>query len=426
MDNVFHIRGGRLFDPLSGIDQVSDLYIRNGLIQASLPGSGAATLIDASGLTIVPGLIDLHVHLREPGGEESETVQSGSAAAARGGFTTVVAMPNTRPPCDTPEEVQATLKRARHTGLAHVLPSACITAGRQGIALADLDALACAGAVAFTDDGNTVADAGLMAEAMRKARRLGLPVMDHALDPALAGDGVIHEGSASRRLGLPGIPSSAEVRIVERDIDLCRQTGCAVHIQHISCAESVELIRRARKEGLHLSAEATPHHLALTDDDIPGNDANFKMNPPLGSAGDRDAILSALIDGTIRAFATDHAPHAADFKAKGFLSAPFGVVGLETAVGVTYTLLVESGRMPLADWLKCWTSGPAMVLGLPAPSLSPGSPADLAILDLHTEWTVEPGTFASRSTNTPFTGWRLFGRSVCTFASGRNTWDGRS
>jgi len=379
-------------------------------------------VFDARGLTVLPGLVDLHAHLREPGNEEAETVASGCRAAARGGFTTVVAMPNTAPPVDRPERVRELLARARASGLARVLPAACATAERAGRAATDMEALAAAGAAAFTDDGNMIADDGLMAAAMRRAAALGKPLMDHAQDPVLAAGGVMRDGPAARRLGLPGIPDEAEIRAVERDIALSRRTACAVHVQHLSTAGAVERVRAARRQGLRVSAEATPHHLALCEDDIRAPDPNLKMNPPLCSARDRDALRQAVADGTIEVLATDHAPHRAADKARGFRDAPFGVIGLETAVPVTYTCLVKSGRVDPAAWARAWTTGPARVLGLPAPTLSPGAGADLVILDLATEWTVRPEEFASLARNTPFAGMRVTGRAVLTLLAGRPTW----
>lgn len=419
------IRGGRLIDPARGGDETADLFVAEGRIQplpARMP-SGTRTL-DARSRLVVPGLVDLHVHLREPGNEAAETVRTACLAAARGGFTSVVAMPNTKPPLDSPAEVQALARRAAEAGASRVLAAPCITRGREGREVADLEALAAAGAAAFTDDGSTVPDADVMAAAMRQAAQLNRPVMDHALDPALAGNGVMHEGQWSRRFRLPGVPAAAEYTVVDRNIRLAEQTGCAVHIQHLSVGESVRLIREARRRGVRVSAEVTPHHLTLTDADVrPDDPARFKMSPPLGSMEDCLALRDAVLDGTIEAFATDHAPHTAESKARGFLAAPNGVIGMETAVGVTYTLMVLQMQMPLADWVARWTTGPARVLGLPAPTLAPGAPADLAILDVDNEWSVEPAAFASKSRNTPFDGWLLQGRAVCTVCGGRIVWE---
>lgn len=420
MSACWHIRGARVVDPASGHDAVTDVFIEGGrfaVLPASLPAG--TTVVDARGLVAAPGFIDIHVHLREPGNEAAETVGTGCRAAARGGFTTVVAMPNTTPPLDSPDEIAALRQRAGACGLARVLPAPCITRGRAGRQLADLEALARCGAVAFTDDGSTVASDDLMAAAMRQAARLNRPILDHALDPALAGAGVMHAGEPSRAWNLPGIPSEAETRMVERDLRLAGDTGCAVHLQHLSAAGSVALLRDAMRRGLRASAEVTPHHLAFTDADVrPGEAGRLKMSPPVRGERDRQALLEAVATGAIACLATDHAPHTADAKAKGFLQAPFGVVGLETAVGVTYTLLVKAGLMGLADWIARWTVGPARVLGLPLPSLAPGAPADLVLLDLSAEWTVRAAEFASKSRNTPFEGRVLTGRPVRTFCEG--------
>ena len=422
MNNSWRISNGRILDPASGRDETADLVIVNGLIAPADAPAGGLAEIDASGMLVVPGLIDLHVHFREPGKEEAETIESGSAAAARGGFTTVVTMPNTTPATDTPGQVADVLRLARSCGRTRILPCGCITRGREGKELADIRAMAAAGAAAVSDDGDTVRDPQLMADAMLAAREAGIPVMDHALDPDIAGNGVMLQGAAAHRLGLPGIPPEAEPGIVERDIDLAERTQAAVHIQHLSSAQSVDLLRSARGVGLPVSAELTPHHLALTDEDISEPDPNLKMNPPLGSAGDRNALTSAVVDGTIQALATDHAPHRAADKIKGFLDAPFGVVGLETAVGVTYSRLVATGLMTTMEWLRRWTTGPAAILGLEQPSLAPGRPADITILDVESEWTVDAAAFLSKSTNTPFGGMRLHGRATHTLLAGKTTW----
>ena len=418
-----YIRGARLIDSSSGRDEIADLFIRDGLIAALPPSSPAdAEVIEAAGLVLAPGFIDLHVHLREPGGEEAETIETGSRAAARGGFTTVVAMPNTKPPLDTPERVAFVRRRGEEVGLVRVIPSACITAGRDGRELADLAALAHAGAGAFTDDGSTVPRDDVMRGALVAAKKLGLAVMDHAQDRELEKNGVMHEGAFSKHWKIPGIPAEAESRVVARDIELARETGSAVHIQHVSAKESARLIREARARGVAVSGELTPHHLALTDADVKPHDANYKMNPPLRGREDRDALIEAIVDGSIEAFATDHAPHSAAAKGRGFLQAPFGIVGLETAIGITYTELVRSERMDAATWVRRWTAGPARILGLPPPSLRPGAVADVVLLDLDSEWTVRADAFVSRSRNMPFEGRRLFGRAVRTILGGGTAW----
>ena len=426
--DTYYIKGARILDPASGIDAIHDLFIQNGRFSAipeSLPKG--TKVIDAHGLVAAPGFIDLHVHLREPGHEAAETVASGCHAAARGGFTTIIAMPNTNPPLDTPEQVKHLAARAIAANSIRVLPAPCITRGRAGDTVADLAALADAGAVAFTDDGCTVTSTAVMEAAMQEAARLGLPIMDHAIDPKLAGHGVMHEGQYSQALGLAGIPSEAETVIVARDIQLSRTTGCAIHIQHLSAAGSVTLIRAARREGVHVTAELTPHHLALTDADVnPARPDCHKMNPPVRAEADRAALIAGLLDGTISCFATDHAPHTAATKAHGFKGAPFGVLGLETAIGVTYTLLVKKNMMRPLDWVAHWTVEPARILGHPAPTLTPGSLADLVLLDLKSEWVVQASDFVSLSRNTPFEGWRLTGRAVKTFCEGHLVFDLKS
>jgi dihydroorotase len=418
------IRGGRIVDPVSGRDETADLYVLGGRIRDAREAAGRnPEIFEAAGLVVVPGLIDLHVHLREPGGEEAETIETGSRAAARGGFTTIVAMPNTSPPYATPDVVAMVKERGERAGLARVLPSAAITRDRKGEALGDLRALAAAGAVAFTDDGATVPSDELMRSAMEAARDLGLPVMDHAQDRSieLAG-GVMHEGDCARRFGLPGIPSFAEERIVRRDIELAAATGCRVHIQHVSSLEGASLIRAARARGLAVTGELTPHHLALCDADIDPANTNFKMNPPLRTGEDRQALVEASLDETLSCFATDHAPHSAARKALGFLRAPFGIVGLETAVGITYTLLVEKGLLDFVSWLRRWTVEPARILGAEMQGLAPGAVADIALLDVDRAWTVDSASFASKSRNTPFEGWRLRGRAYATILGGRVVW----
>ena len=411
------ITAARIVDPTSGRDEICDLFIADGRFAPVPPTLPAHTRrIDGRGRVAVPGLWDIHVHFRDPGAPAAETLASGAAAAAAGGFTTVVTMPNTAPACDTPDWI----RYQSDPGLpVTVLPSACITRGREGREPADLEALAAADAAAFTDDGAMVADDAVMAEAMRRIRPLNRVVMDHAVAPSIARAGVIRDCPLARRLNLPIFPPEAEIDAVARDIRLCRETGCPVHIQHLSCAGSVALIRAAQAEGLPVSAEASPHHLAFAAEDIGDDDGNYRMNPPLGTRADVAALREAVRDGVIAALATDHAPHAPATKAHGFLKAPFGVIGLETALGATYTTLVAGLGMPLRDFIARWTTGPASILRLPAPSLASGATADLALLDLATPWRVDPTQFRSRSRNCPFAGQTLVGRAVLTISRGR-------
>ncbi|NQU40291.1 MAG: dihydroorotase [Lentisphaerae bacterium] len=417
MNEKWIIRNGELMDPATGRREIGDLYIANGIIVDRAPDD--AHVIEAAGLTVMPGLIDLHVHFREPGNETAETIASGSHAAAHGGFTTVVTMPNTRPSVDSPEQVAYAIRQAAAANAVELLPSACITRDRRGKELSDLSALAAAGAAAFTDDGSTVSDDGLMKAAMQQAALLGIPVMDHALDPIMAGNGVLHDGDAARRLNLPGIPSAAEDTVVARDIALAAETGCATHIQHISSRGAVDLIVAAAARGIPVTGEATPHHLALSDADILEDDGNFKMNPPLRSPADRDALIAAILNGGITTMATDHAPHLAALKAKGIRRAPFGVLGLETALGITYQLLVVEHGMDPLDWLRRWTQGPASVLKRPCPTLQAGTRADIVVADLSTPWTIDSSKFLSNSRNTPFGGRRCQGRAVITLKAVR-------
>jgi dihydroorotase len=413
------LQGTRVLDPACRREEVADLYLEEGRLlplPATLPAD--THCLDARDTLATPGFVDLHVHFRDPGGLAAETLVSGSLAAAAGGFTHVVTMPNTTPACDTP----ALLRRQQDPALAvRILPSACLTAGRKGEQLADLAALAAAGAAAFTDDGAMVADPALMAAAMQQARQLDRVVMDHAVLPSLAGTGVIRACPAATRFHLPLFPPEAETAAVEQDIRLCRQTGARLHLQHLSCADSIAAIRAARRAGLPVSGEASPHHLALAAEEIAEDDGNLRMNPPLGNRDDVRALRRAILDGTLTALATDHAPHAPATKNRGFLQAPFGVIGLETAAAVTYTLLVENEGMPLLDWVARWTIGPAAILGIPPPTLTWGAPANLALFDIRTPWRIDPDRFHSLSRNTPFAGWTVRGKPLLTLCEGRIT-----
>ncbi len=414
------LKSVRLVDPAVGRDEITDLIIRDGIIyEAESPVEGL-NVINAEGMLAAPGFWDIHVHFRDPGNVRAETRQSGGAAAAAGGFTRVVTMPNTVPVGDSVDWLRQQLD---DTALpVKILPSACITHSRQGHDIADLESLAAAGAAAFTDDGSTVADDALMREAMTRAAKLGKPVMDHAVLPDIARNGMIRDCPLARKLGLPLFPPEAEIEAVLRDIRLCRETGCSTHIQHISCAASVTAIRAARAEGLPVTGEASPHHLALTVEDIPGDDGNYRMNPPLGNRADVRAIRDGVLDGTLTLFATDHAPHTAETKNHGFKKAAFGVIGLETAVGVTWRVMVAEEGMSVPDWVARWTVGPAALLGLPAPQLATGVLADLVLIDTRTPWQVNPDTFLSLSRNTPFAGWSLTTRAVLTVCNGRTTY----
>jgi dihydroorotase len=426
------VRGGRVLDPGSGVDLQGDVLVRDGRIAAVGAGldAGDARVFDARGLLVTPGFVDLHTHLREPGFEYKETIDTGTRAAARGGFTTVCAMPNTEPALDSRAAVDYVLERSKSAS-ARVLPIGCVTRGRQGKLLAEMGELAAAGCIAFSDDGSPVADAGLMRRALEYARGLGRPVIDHCEDPEMAG-GVMHEGWVSTRLGLKGIPAASEESAVARDIALARQTGARLHIAHVSTAGAVELVRRAKADGLTVTAEVTPHHLALTHEAVmtrPGSsllayDTNAKMYPPLRTPQDVEACIEGLADGVIDAIATDHAPHAVQEKLCEFDIAANGIAGLETALALVLSRACGRGRLTLERVIEALTAGPARALGLDAfvpgiGTLAPGAPADVAIIDLDAEWVVDPARFASKGKNTPLAGVTLRGRVVATIFEGR-------
>ena len=409
----------RLLDPSCDRDETGALFItpegKIAPVPTPLPPEDSLIVIDRPGLTVVPGLCDVHVHFRDPGMTDAEDLVSGSNAAANGGFTRVVTMPNTSPATDSP----ALLDYILNTPTAvSIYPSACCTAGRAGEACADLEALAAAGASCFTDDGAMVAKPQVMAAVMRRAKALNKVVMDHAVRPDIQCGGVIRDCPVARTYGLPIFPAEAEIEAVRDDIARCRETGCAVHIQHLSCAGSVELIRQARAEGLPVTAEVTPHHLALAAEDIPGDDGNWRMNPPLGLRSDRRALREGLLDGTLTLFATDHAPHPKALKEKGFKRAPFGIIGLETAVAVSWEVMVRQCAMAPLLWAKYWITNPNRLIGLEPPTLCEGTEAEIAILALDDEWTLIPEACACKSVNTPWAGKRLKGKALATYHRG--------
>lgn len=416
------LRGGRVVDPTSRLDDVMDVLIEGERIAAlgARLEAAADRTIDLAGLVVLPGFMDLHVHLREPGGEAKETIRTGLRAAARGGFATVCAMPNTDPVNDRPEVTRFILAEADRTGLGGVYPIAAVTKGSRGEELVDMAALRAAGAVAFSDDGQPVWSSDIMRRALKEAERLGALLIDHCEDKSLSRGGVMNEGPVSRRLGLRGIPATAEEAMVERDIALAEELGARVHIAHLSTSRGVRLVAEAKARGVRVSAEATPHHLLLTEEALQVADPNFKMNPPLRSAADAEALVEGLRTGVIDAVATDHAPHTEREKARPFAEAPFGVVGLETAVPLMIDRFVRPGIIGLDRLAELLASNPARLLGLDRKGrIAPGSDADLTVIDLDRGSIVEKGSFESKGRNTPFQGWRLKGAVALTLAAGK-------
>jgi len=427
------IRGGRVIDPANRRDEVGDLYIEEGKIVASeseirnqrKSGSDKSEIeqIDARNLIVCPGLIDIHVHLREPGFSHKETIDSGARAAAAGGFTTIVCMPNTSPAADNPATIAWIKDRAAETARVNVLPTGTISKNIAGEELAPIGSLARAGVVAITDDGHCVQNHELMRRAVEYARMVGLPVLDHCQDYNLVGNGVVHEGYWSTLLGLPGWPSAGEEAIVMRNILLAELCDHHIHCQHVTCAGSVRLIREALARGIKISAEVCPHHIALTDEAIQNFDTNCKMNPPLRSQADVDALFEGIADGSLSILCSDHAPHAAFEKEVEFDQAPFGIVGLETELGIFIDLLVHKHRkIDIVRLIEMYTAEPAKLLKLNAGTLSIGAPADVTLIDPVLEWTVRIDNFKSESRNSPFEGWKLKGGAVQTIVAGKTVW----
>jgi dihydroorotase len=418
-----NIRGGRVIDPVSGRDETGDVFIADGKFVAA-PGTGAVE-IDARGLVVCPGFIDMHVHLREPGHGAKETIETGTKAAAAGGFTSVVAMPNTNPVADHPGIIAWMEERAAQVGAVNVFTTGAITAGSSGEQLAPIGAMAQAGIVAVTDDGRCVQNHEVMRRAAEYCGLFGLPILDHCQDASMAGgEAMMHEGYWSTVLGLAGWPRMAEEIIVARNALLTEATGTPIHCQHLSSAGSVRLLREARSRGVRLSGEVCPHHIALTDEALSGYDTNFKMNPPLREQSDIDALLGGIADGTIEILATDHAPHAVYEKEVEFAAAPFGIVGLETAVGIFCEVLLHRRQViDLPRLIAMLTANPAKLLNLDRGTLAVGAPGDVTILDPGMAWTVDKDKFASKGRNTPFHGWTLRGRAVRTIVGGRTAWE---
>jgi dihydroorotase len=404
-----------------------DVAVQDGVLVAVTPAGAPVRgkaehghVLDARGAVLAPGLVDLHVHLREPGQSAKETIETGTRAAAAGGFTAVACMPNTVPPLDDPARIEWVKSRAERAH-CRVHPINAVTVGQRGEQLTEFGALAAAGAVALSDDGRPIASAAVMRRALEYAARFDLPIVCHEEDPTLKGEGAMNEGPTATRLGLRGIPSVAESVMVRRDVELAALTGGRIHIAHVSCAESIEALRDAKRRGLAVTGETCPHYFVLTDEAVQDYDTRAKMNPPLRSARDREAVIRALADGTLDALVTDHAPHTAEEKRQPFAAAPFGIVGLETALALTVTFLVEPGHLGLERALELWTDAPRRLFGLDPVAVEPGAAADLVLIDPAAEWRIEAARFHSRGRSTPFDGWTVKGKVLATVCGGTIT-----
>lgn len=419
------IKNGTLVDPSRDFEGRCPLLIDNDrIVEAdSFNEAEADRVIDAEGLTILPGLVDLHVHLRDPGLEYKETLETGCAAASRGGVTALVAMGNTKPPVDTAERARAIMKRAEKLPV-RLFQAGTLTMGMQGETLTDMEAMVKAGVRAFSEDGKSVMNTARLYEAMETAARLDVPILSHCEDINLVRGGVMNADRNAERLGLKGITNAVEDIITARNAIVARETGCRVHLCHCSTAGSMTILRQALAAGTRISAEVCPHHLLLTSDDIPGNDGNYKMNPPLRTKADVDALREALLDGTVSCISTDHAPHSDEEKTRGFAS-PFGIVGIETAAALIYTEFVRTGQMTLCRMAEKMSLNPARVLGIEGGSLRPGSRADIAVFDFEHPYTIDPAEFLSKGHNTPFTGKTVYGRTKLTLCGGRTAWEER-
>ncbi len=416
---TIRITGGRVIDPSQGLDGVTDVWIGRGRILAigSYGGTPDRT-IDATGLIVAPGLIDVHVHLREPGNEEDETIATGAMSALAGGCTSVACMPNTIPAIDNQAAAEFVIRQAQRARKANVYPVGAVSKGRKGEELAELGRLIDGGAVAFTDDGAPVASASLMRKALQYAKMFDRVIMQHCQVPELTVGGVMNEGFESVKLGLGGMPGAAEDIMVARDIRLAEITGGRVHIQHLSTERSVELVREGKRRGIGVTAEACPHHFTLTDESLRSFDSNFKMNPPLRTKADIQAVIGGLRDGTIELLATDHAPHAPEKKARELDQAPFGIVGLETLLPISVFGLIEPGHLTWPEVIRMLTVAPAQLLGIPKGTLKPGADADVTLIDPAMEWTIDASKFYSKSRNTPYGGWKVRGRAVMAIVAG--------
>ncbi len=417
------IRGGRVIDPAQDIDRIADLRIVDGRIAGIGPGEAGAgradETIDAAGMIVTPGLIDMHVHLREPGREEDETIASGTRAALAGGFTSVACIPNTEPPIDTQAAVEFIHQKAARADTCNVFVVACVSRNREGKELAEIGQLVEAGAVAFSDDGAPVSDAELMRRALEYCSMFGKTILAHEEVLELSRGGVMNEGLVSLLLGLGGMPAAAEEVMIGRDTALAESTGGRLHVMHVSTAGGVALVRAAKARGVRVTAEACPHHFTLTDESLRTFDANCKMSPPLRTAADVEAIIAGIADGTIDCIATDHAPHAREKKMLELDRAPFGILGLETAIGLSVMRLIVPGRLAWPRLVEAMSTLPARILGIDRGTLRTGSPADVTIIDPDRTWKVDVKSFRSKSINSPFHGWTLRGRAVATIVAGR-------
>ncbi len=416
---TIQITGGRVIDPSQGIDRVTDVFLGRGRVLAIGEGyEEADIIIDARGMIVSPGLIDAHVHLREPGNEEDETIATGARAALAGGCTSVACMPNTIPALDSQGAAEFVVLQAQRARQANVYPVGAVSKGRKGEELAELGQLVAGGAVAFTDDGAPVASASLMRRALQYAKMFDRCIMQHCQVLELTVGGVMNEGFESMKLGLGGMPAAAEDIMVARDIRLAEITGGRLHIQHISTERAVELVSEGKRRGVNVTAEACPHHFTLTDERLRTFDSNYKMNPPLRTQADVDAVIGGLRDGTIDLLATDHAPHAPEKKLRELDQAPFGIVGLETLIPITVLGLIEPGHLTWPDVIGKLTLEPARLLGIDKGTLRPGADADVTIIDPETEWTIDPAAFHSKSRNTPYGGWKVRGRAHTAIVAG--------
>lgn len=414
------IKNGNVIDPATNTDEVLDVLVEDGVIKAKAPSISdeADQVIDASGLVVAPGLIDMHVHFRDPGQTHKEDIKTGSKAAAKGGFTTVCCMPNTNPVIDSEETVKYIIDKASEEKYTNVLPVGAVTKGMEGEEITDIAKLKAAGICAISEDGKSVMDEEVYAKAMKEAAELNVPVLAHCEEINLVKGGVMNADSNAGKLGLKGITNEVEDIIAQRDINLAEKLGTTLHLCHCSTKDSVEMLKVAKAKGVKVSGEVCPHHFTLTTDDIPSNDANFKMNPPLRTAEDRDALIKGLSEDILEVISTDHAPHSEEEKSKGFEGSPFGIVGLETSVGLTVTKLVKPGYITLKQMIEKMSYNPAKILGIDKGTLKEGSVADITIFDADEEYTVDKNDFESKGKNTPFDGYKLFGKVKYTILDG--------